>query len=59
MPRNSIGMQILGFYINVIEEDIIYGDIDLKVGHIHIKLQFERYWRLWQLLMREGVDKGD
>ncbi len=42
MPRNSIGMQILDLYINVSEEDIIYGDIDLKVGHINVKLQFER-----------------
>jgi hypothetical protein len=57
MPRNSIRVQILGFYINVNEEDIIYADIDIKVGHIHIKLQFERYWRLWQLFMGEGVEK--
>jgi hypothetical protein len=59
MPRNSIGMQILDFYINVNEEDIIYGDINFKIAHIHIKLQFERYWKPWQLLMGEGVDKED
>jgi hypothetical protein len=52
-------MQSLGFYINVIGEDIICGDIDPKVGHIHIKLQLKRYWKLWQLLMGEGVDKED
>jgi hypothetical protein len=36
-PRKSIGTQYLGFHISVIEDDIIYGDVNLKVGHIHIK----------------------
>jgi hypothetical protein len=49
----------LGFNINVIDEDIIYGDVKPKVGHIHIKVQLERYWRPQQLFMEKGANKED